>query len=66
MGGGVVNLAVVGAVHRFQHELFPLLWGRDRLERVLPVFLEMSRCLVEADIPDMGCRNYFISFFLEY
>ena len=38
----LVHLAMVRAVHRFQHELLAFLRGRDYLETIFTVLLEMS------------------------
>ncbi len=47
MGFGVIDFAVVGAVHRFQQKLFPVFGRVNRLKRILSVFSVVARRNVE-------------------
>ena len=61
-----VHLAVVRAVHRFQHEFLPFLRGRDDLKTILTVLLEVSRSLVQIHVTDMRGDHLLVTVLLLY
>ena len=62
----LVHLAVVRAVHRFQHEFLAFLRGRDYLETIFTILLEMSRSLVQVHVTDMRGDHLLVTVFLLY
>ena len=63
VGAGLelVDFAVVGAVHGFEHKLFALLGRFDGLKRILAVFGPVARCHVEVFVSDVGSHNLQIA-----
>ena len=57
-GLGLVNLAVMGAVHGLEQVLFPFVRCKYGPERILAVFVPMPRGLVQLLVPDM--RGYHL------
>ena len=49
----LIDLTVVGAVHRLEHELLTLLRRRDRAEGVCPILRPVARGHIELLAPDM-------------
>ena len=62
----LVYLAMMRAVHRFQHELLAFLRRGDHLETILPVLLEMPGSLVQIHVTDMRGNYLLVTVFLLY
>ena len=60
-GLGLVDLAVVGAVHRFEQILLALDGGVDRLERVLTILSIVTRSYIELLVTDVRGDNLLVA-----
>ena len=63
-GFDLVDLAVVGTVHRFEQVLLALDGGMDRLERILAVFGVVARRDVQLLVADMGRDDLLVAVLL--
>ncbi len=63
---GTIYLAVVRAVHRFEHILLALDRRMYRLERILAVLGIVARRLVKLDVADMGRDDLLVAVLLLY
>ena len=57
----LIYFAVVGAVHWFEHKLFPFLRRLDGTERIGTILFIVTARFVQIDVADVGRHNLFVA-----